>query len=87
MKESKKWGLEMYEQDWLDVQYLLMNSTHEDFYAADNWLTQMGYGAKENGIFIKYCMALPRHILSSSAIDSVNAARTSGDYRLSKDKS
>ena len=85
MKDSKKWGLEMYEQDWLDVQYLLMNSTHEDFYAADNWLTQMGYGAKENGIFIKYCMALPRHILSSSAIDSVNAARTSGDYRLSKD--
>ena len=23
-RESKKWGLEMYEQDWLDVQYLLM---------------------------------------------------------------
>ena len=23
-RDSKKWGLEMYEQDWLDVQYLLM---------------------------------------------------------------
>ena len=22
--DSKKWGLEMYEQDWLDVQYLKM---------------------------------------------------------------
>ena len=22
--EAKKWGLEMYEQDWLDVQYLMM---------------------------------------------------------------
>ena len=23
-KDSKKWGMEMYEQDWLDVQYLTM---------------------------------------------------------------
>lgn len=23
-REGKKWGLEMYEQDWLDIQFLLM---------------------------------------------------------------
>ena len=61
------------------------STTHEDFYAAYNWLYEMGHGAKENNILIKYCMALPRHILTSAAIESVNAARTSGDYRLSKD--
>ena len=59
--------------------------THEDFEAADDWLIQMGIGAKENNILIKYCMALPRHILASVGIEAVNAARVSGDYRLSKD--
>ena len=45
----------------------------------------MASGAERNNIWIKYCMALPRHILTSVMTSSVNAARVSGDYRLSKD--
>ena len=44
----------------------------------------MGHGAEAAGIWIKYCMSLPRHILQSSQISAVNAARVSGDYMLSK---
>ena len=40
-KKAKKWGLEMYEQDWLDVQYLMMQSPRQDFYTAENWLLQV----------------------------------------------
>lgn len=45
----------------------------------------MGTGAELNNILIKYCMSLPREILTSAMISSVNAARVSGDYRLSLD--
>ena len=45
----------------------------------------MADGAAKNNIWIKYCMALPREILTSVMTSSVNAARVSGDYRLSKD--
>ena len=63
----------------------LTSITRRDFWAAENWLRQMGQGANINNINIKYCMALPREILSSVQIESVNAARVSGDYRLSRD--
>ena len=75
----------MYEQDWLDVQYLAMETTKKDFETAENWLLQMGQGASQHNVFIKYCMSLPRELLTSVQIDSVNAARVSGDYRLSQD--
>ena len=104
-REARKWGLEMYEQDWLDVQYLKMKQalllhidpsfgfvlsftfrcTRRDFSAAATWLLQMGSGATRNNIDIKLCMSLPRQVLASAQIESVNAARVSGDYRLSKD--
>ena len=45
----------------------------------------MGQGASVNNVLIKYCMSLPRQILSSVQVESVNAARVSGDYRLSRD--
>jgi hypothetical protein len=70
----------------------------------------MAAGAEKNDIYIKYCMSLPREILTSvmttnvkfsppffilkkgfllnttrSLFSQVNAARVSGDYRLSKD--
>ncbi len=119
--EATKWGLEVYEQDWLDVQYLpmrftsrhiyctvfscpvsqifranseknfeliilifLCSVTHRDFYAARNWLIEMGKGAEDAGVWVKYCMSPSRHVLQSAQITSVNSARVSGDYLLSR---
>lgn len=45
----------------------------------------MAIGAERNNIHIKYCMALPRQLLTSVMAASVNAARVSEDYRLSED--
>ena len=45
----------------------------------------MSEGASQNNIFIKYCMSLPRELLTSVQTEAVNAARVSGDYRLSRD--
>jgi len=82
-RSSKKWGMTVYEQDWLDVQlentdYLLQNIT-----AGETWLLQMGRAAQDNGVPIQYCMAYPRHILQSLQIDYVTQARASDDYRPS----
>ena len=41
------------------------STTHRDFYAAQTWLLQMAAGAEKNDIYIKYCMSLPREILTS----------------------
>jgi hypothetical protein len=69
----------------LSTIFILYSITHTDFDAARNWLLGMGHGASEAGVLIKYCMSLPRQVLQSTEIKSVNAARVSGDYMLSRD--
>ena len=82
---STIWGLEVYEQDWQDRQYVDMDVTHTNFTAARDWLLQMGAGASLHNVTLQYCMSLPRQVLQSSQVASVRRLRTSGDYILSKD--
>ncbi|CAH1778788.1 unnamed protein product [Owenia fusiformis] len=80
MRESKKWGLVNYEQDWLDVEFGGLNATLTDINLGRTWLHQMGKAAQENGLTIQYCMSNPRHILQSLEIPVVTQARVSDDY-------
>ena len=80
MGKSKKWGLAVYEQDWLynefnGVPMLTRNAT-----MARTWLMQMGEAAQKNGLTIQYCMAYPRHALQSVEIPAVTQIRASDDY-------
>jgi len=79
------WGLDVYEQDWQDRQFVDMDITHTSFVAGKHWLEQMGAGAEEAGITLQYCMSLPREVLQSSAVSAARRLRASGDYILSKD--
>ncbi|CAG5129545.1 unnamed protein product, partial [Candidula unifasciata] len=66
-----EWGLIVYEQDWLNVQFLNSEFLINDLYLARTWLKQMGAAAATHGVKIQYCMALPRHALQSLEIPTV----------------
>eukprot|EP01043_Picozoa_sp_COSAG02_P034501 COSAG02_NODE_2416_length_8909_cov_10.038252_5_plen_183_part_00 len=77
---ANKWGLAVYEQDWLfnefeGVPLLTQNAT-----AGRNWLLQMGKAAETAGITIQLCMAYPRMALQSVELPAVTQIRVSDDY-------
>jgi hypothetical protein len=79
--ESKKWGLTVYEQDWLYNELEGVTVALQNVTVAKRWLTQMATAAEEHGIFIQYCMPWSRHLLSSLQFPAVTQARASDDYQ------
>jgi hypothetical protein len=77
--QAKQWGLDVYEQDWLNIQTQSMNWTLQTVNGGKDWLIQMGHAAKRHSIPIQYCMSWPRHILQSLQVDAVTQARASDD--------
>ena len=84
---AKHWGLDVYEQDWLNVQTQSMDWTLQTVRGAENWLLQMGRSAKRHNLAIQYCMSWPRHILQSLQVDAVTQARASGDVLPDNERS
>ncbi|CAL1533037.1 unnamed protein product [Lymnaea stagnalis] len=82
----RTWGLQVYEQDWLNVQFLSTNGLKTDLGLGRQWLTQMGKAAEKYGMKIQYCMSLPRHALQSLELPAVTQARASDDYHLGEDQ-
>eukprot|EP00054_Salpingoeca_dolichothecata_P014018 m.78605 g.78605 ORF g.78605 m.78605 type:complete len:753 (+) comp20774_c0_seq2:47-2305(+) len=80
LESSVRWGLRVYEQDWLDDQFDGTNYLLESATTARTWLMQMGTAAANNGLSIQYCMSHCRHIMQSVEIPAVTQARASGDY-------
>eukprot|EP00054_Salpingoeca_dolichothecata_P012674 m.70327 g.70327 ORF g.70327 m.70327 type:complete len:763 (+) comp20068_c0_seq1:336-2624(+) len=80
LSTSARWGLRVYEQDWLDVEMDNCNYILESASVGRTWLLQMGTAAEKNGMTIQYCMSHCRHIMQSVEIPSVTQARASGDY-------
>ena len=68
---STKWGLFMYEQDWLDTEYDNVLHLNTNASAGRTWLMQMGTGAARNDLTIQYCMSHCRHIMQSVEIPQV----------------
>lgn len=82
-EEATKWGLRVYEQDWLDQQVERLETAYTtDWPALREWLVGMGKAASRNGITIQYCMPYLCHLLQSLEIDSVSQARASDDYHI-----
>ncbi|KAJ8044597.1 hypothetical protein HOLleu_07382 [Holothuria leucospilota] len=81
LRSSKdEWGLTLYEQDWLNVEFEELNCTLENVTVARKWLMDMGHAAMVNDMTIQYCMPMARHLLQTVEIPHMNQARASGDY-------
>ena len=75
-----RWGMRMYEQDWLITAFRSIRSLQNDVGVADAWLDAMGAAAANLGLTIQYCMCLPRFLLKSTQVPAVTNARASIDY-------
>ncbi|KAK4310150.1 hypothetical protein Pmani_018263 [Petrolisthes manimaculis] len=76
------WGLDTYEQDWLDRQYMFTSALHTNLTLGETWLDDMGSTADERGLNIQYCMSFIRHLLHSTRLPAVTQIRVSDDYIL-----
>ncbi len=80
MRDAAKWGLIMYEQDWIITMFNHIPLLKRDVQVAEDWLTWMADAAARNHITIQYCMAPPGALLYALQLPAVTNARTGGDY-------
>jgi len=78
--QAKEWGLRVYEQDWLDDQFLYVRQAQANVTVAQRWLDGLAAGAARHDLFVQLCMPMPRHVLSSVAYPAVTQARATGDF-------
>ncbi len=86
MKSISSWGVTTYEQDWLDRIYNYSPEFSSTTWAGEDFMDQMAEAARDQGLTVQYCMALPRHYLQGGAkYSNVTTIRVSGD-RFEKDR-
>ncbi|KAH3743766.1 Non-lysosomal glucosylceramidase [Pelomyxa schiedti] len=84
--KATSWGAVVYKVDDLATTYLQMEATQQTVTFASNWLKNMGNAASQKYLSIQYSRPLPNHLLASTEILAVTAARTSVDYQPSNEQ-
>ena len=75
MEDGKKWGLHMYEQDWLYIEFVGVNNTLlKSASLGREWMLQMGRATNAHALGLQLCMAWPRHVLQSLEMPAVTQA-------------
>ena len=77
---SRRFGMAVYEQDWLYNEFNGLNATRQQLGLARAWLLQMGDGAERAGATVQYCMTYARMLLQSVEVPAVSQFRASDDY-------
>lgn len=84
---ASDWGLETYEQDWLNSQWVGVPWLRQGIDRADRWMADLDAAVGDAGLTMQLCMADAGHLIASVDMPSVTSARTSIDYQpdLSKE--
>ena len=82
---KNRWGLFVYEQDFLLTTFGRVKAVQSDISLGRKWLKAMGDAAMDLDIRIQYCMSWPRHVLQSVEIPVVTQVRASRDYTPGRD--
>jgi hypothetical protein len=72
-------GTFTYEQDWLSEIYLHSPELASSVDAGDKFLDGMADAAKNRGMSVQYCMAMPQYYMQGSKYENVSTIRTSND--------
>jgi hypothetical protein len=75
----KSSGVEVYEQDWLNIIYNNSPQFRTTTWAGDAFMDNMARATRERGMRIQYCMTLPQHYLQGSRYDNLTSVRVSND--------
>ncbi|ESO98846.1 hypothetical protein LOTGIDRAFT_231210 [Lottia gigantea] len=79
--EARKWGLIVYEQDWLNIEFKTLNALLTQIDLGTMWLTQIASAAKKHGMTMQYCMSNTKEAMQTLELPIVTQARVSGDYQ------
>ncbi len=81
MDNCVKWGVEVYEQDWLVTMYWGVPYLRNGVDHAETWLGQMTGAARDRGLTMQFCMAPPGFFLQNVKLGPIAThTRCSGDY-------
>lgn len=83
--QQEGWGLSMYEQDWMDLEYKEVEALQRNISMGDLWLYGMNQGAAKSNRTVQFCMPLPNEVLSAAWLPAVTNVRATGDYFHSTD--
>eukprot|EP01013_Petalomonas_cantuscygni_P008167 TRINITY_DN20876_c0_g1_i1.p1 TRINITY_DN20876_c0_g1~~TRINITY_DN20876_c0_g1_i1.p1 ORF type:complete len:853 (+),score=147.81 TRINITY_DN20876_c0_g1_i1:312-2561(+) len=86
IRNSTRWGLRVYEQDWLYTHFDKIVALNTNATLGMTWLRQMASACARHGVVIQYCMSDPRHILQATELPAVTNARASDDYHPGNDQ-
>jgi hypothetical protein len=81
MDNAAKYGITIYEQDWL---YTIMNIIpwmRSGLHNAESWYDNMANAANKRGITIQLCMASPEFFMQNLKHPNATHARASHDYK------
>jgi len=80
MDQAVKYGVKVYEQDWLATQWNMIPYLRENLDAGERWLTAMSKSAEKRGLTIQYCMANPGIFMQAVKYPNITQVRPSDDY-------
>ncbi len=88
MDNAVSYGVEVYEQDWLDTQYRMIPWLRKRIGRAESWFDAMIKQAREHDLTVQLCMASPGFFLQQVKHDNVTQVRTTRDYHayMSKER-
>ena len=81
MDNAKKYGIEVYEQDWLYTHMDMIPWMRSGFGNAASWYDNMASAAERRGITMQLCMASPEFFLQQLKHGNATNARVSHDYK------
>ena len=79
MRYLSESGVVTYEQDWLSVIYRRSAELSADPAAGEAFMDEMAEAARERGLTLQYCMALPRLFLQGARYPNLTSIRVSPD--------
>jgi hypothetical protein len=80
MRNAKESGIILYEQDWMKNQFEHFKILRDNVNLGRKWLADMNEAAKNNGMWIQYCMTTPAMLMHTLEFDRVSFMRTGNDY-------
>jgi len=81
MDNAVKYGVAVYEQDWLYTHMDMIPWMRQDLGNAESWYDNMAEAAAERGLTMQLCMASPEFLLQQLKHPVETHVRTSHDYK------
>lgn len=80
------WGLETYEQDWLNSQWVGVPWLRQGIGRPERWMADLDAAVADAGLTMQLCMADAGHLVASVDMPTVTSIRTSIDYQAGLSK-